>query len=278
MLFSGSRAIPRKLKNKPIPDELMYAKSGSALLTAIEYLLARPQYEKDFDDDYSDDETNIHRALAATASLLKSKNYSEETIKKLIEDNSLNALIQNLLIKGVDDSINSGDHNGSIDMMKAYFRLSLDFYSMGYQKFLALGDGLFKPYTGTSNELKKVIKSIVESRKLDPDFEKDYEERQTAGYGTARIFQKGIVKAMRGLLNYTTDKKFLESKILILGAGPAGILTARTLAEIGFKNIEILDKSGQFNGVWKMNSLSKGTINNPFQYKFSRNPPSSIDW
>ena len=195
----------------------MYNDSGSALLTAIEYLLSRPQYEKDFDDDYSDDETNINRALAATASLLSNlKTIQKKTIKKLVEDNSLNALIQNLLIKGIDESINSGDHNGSVDMMKAYFRISLDFYSMGCEKFLNLGNQLFKPYTGTSEELKKIIRTIAESRKLDPNFEKDYEERQTAGYGTARIFQKGIVKAMRGLLNYTTDKKFLSSKIIIL--------------------------------------------------------------
>lgn len=268
MLPPGERPKARVMKNKPLPDEFMLDKSGNSLLTAIEYLLARPQYEKDFDDDFSENEINLNRALAATASLLKSKDYSEATVIKLIEDNSLSALIQNLLIKGIDDSINSGDHNGSVDMMKAYFRLSLDFYSMGFQDFLKLGDRLFKPYTGSSEEHKKIIKAIVKSKSLDPDFEKDYEERQTAGFGTARVFQKGIVKAMRGLLNYTTDKKFLSTEILILGAGPAGMLTARTLAEIGFVNIQILDESGKFNGVWKMNSLSKGTINNPFNINF----------
>ena len=268
MLLSGRRPKARAMKNKPLPDELMYCESAKPLLTAIEYLLARPQYEKDFDDDFSENEINLNRALAATASLLKSKDYSEATVKKLIEDNSLNALIQNLLIKGVDESINSGDHNGSVDMMKAYFRLSLDFYSMGYKEFLNLGDDLFKLYSGSTEENKKIIRSIAMSKSLDPDFEKDYEERQTAGFGTARIFQKGVTKAMRGLLNYTTDKNFLSTKIVILGAGPAGMLTARTLAEIGFTNIQILDESGKFNGVWKMNSLSKGTINNPFNINF----------
>lgn len=268
MLPPGERPKARVMKNKPLPDEFMLDESGNSLLTAIEYLLARPQYEKDFDDDFSENEINLNRALAATASLLKSKDYSELTVKKLIDDNSLNALIQNLLIKGIDESINSGDHNGSVDMMKAYFRISLDFYSLGYHDFLKLGDKLFKPYQGTRAELKKIIKAIVKSRNLDPNFERDYEERQTAGFGTARVFQKGILKAMRGLLNYTTDKKFLNTKMLILGAGPAGMLTARTLSEIGFSNIKILDESGKFNGVWKMNSLSNGTINNPFNINF----------
>jgi hypothetical protein len=268
MLSYSTKAKPRVLKNKPIPEKLMRGESGEALLTAIEYLLARPQYEKDLDDDYSDDETNVNRALAATASLLKSKDYSHKTIKKLIDDNSLNALIQNLLIKGIHESINTGDHNGSVDMMKAYFKLSLDFHGMGCDEFLRLGDKVFKPYQGTSEEHKKIIQAIVKSKKLDPDFEEEFEERQTAGYGTARIFQRGVPKAMRGLLNYTTDKEFLKTKIVILGAGPAGILTARTLAEIGFSNIQILDQSGKFNGIWKINSVSKGTINNPFNINF----------
>ena len=268
MPTSNPKTKPRKLNNKVFPGRLMFNESGQASLTAIEYLLARPQYEKDFDDDYSEDETNVNRALAATASLLKSKDYTEETVKKLVSDYSLNALIQNLLIKGIDESINAGEHDGSVDMMKAYLKLSLDFHGMGYKKFLELEDGLFKPYQGTSQEHRKIIEAIVNSRALDPESELDYLERQTAGYGTARIFEKGIVKAMWGLLHYTKDKKFLKTPILILGAGPAGILTARTLVEIGFTNIQILDESGKFNGVWKMNSLSKGTINNPFNINF----------
>lgn len=266
MLQTKTRA--RELSNKPIPYKLMFTQSGKAMMTAIEYLLARPQYEKDFDDDYSDDETNVTRALAATASLLKSKNYNAQTIQKLIDDNSLNALIQNLLIKGIDESINAGDHNGSVDMMKAYFKISLDFHSMGYEEFAKIGDQLFQTYQGTAEQNQRILKSIFEGKHLDPEFERDFEERKTAGLGTARIFQRGIVKAMRGLLNYTTDKKYLDTPIIILGAGPAGILTARTLTEIGYKNIQILDESGKFNGIWKISGVNKGTINNPFNINF----------
>lgn len=259
------RAEPR---NKPFPEELLLDKSGKTLMTAVEYLLSRPQYEQDFDDDYSGDDINVKRALAATASLLKSKDYSQATVEKVIDDNSLNALVQNLLIKGVHDSINSGDHNASVDMMKAYLKISLDFHHMNFEEFITLGDKLFEPYKATAEQQQKIIKAIAESRKIDPEFEEDIEERQTAGYGTARVFRKDFVKAMWGVLNYTKDKKYLETKIVILGGGPAGILTARTLTEIGFSNIQILDDSGKFNGIWRMNSVSKGTINNPFNINF----------
>lgn len=268
MQSTKTKLRPQGLKNKPIPEELIFDESGRASLTAIEYLLARPQYEQDFDDDYSDDDTNVDRALAATASLLCSKDYSQETIETLIDPGVLNALIQNLLIKGIDESINTGDHIGSVDMMKAFIKLSLDFHGMGYENFKKLGDKFFKPYKGSSKDHKRILSAISKYKKLDPDFEESFIERDTSGYGTARIFQKGILDAMRGILKNIKDKSFLETKIVIIGAGPAGTVTARTLIEIGFNNIEILDQSGKFNGIWRLSSVYKGTINNPFNINF----------
>lgn len=42
----------------------------------------------------------------------------------------------------------------------------------------------------------------------------------------------------------------LETSICVIGAGPAGLITAHTLIQDGFKNVQILTKDRSPGGTW----------------------------
>lgn len=61
-----------------------------------------------------------------------------------------------------------------------------------------------------------------------------------------------------------------ETPVVIIGAGAAGVLAARALADVGFTNILVLDQSGLIGGVWNQPFLRDASRANPFPLLFER--------
>ncbi len=71
-----------------------------------------------------------------------------------------------------------------------------------------------------------------------------------------------------------------EIPIGILGAGPAGIIAARTLQQLGFSKITVFDPRGEYGGIWTQPNVTGLSKNNPaameaFGYRVERTPDSA---
>ncbi|GCE09213.1 NAD(P)-binding protein [Dictyobacter aurantiacus] len=60
----------------------------------------------------------------------------------------------------------------------------------------------------------------------------------------------------------------LTTRIVIIGAGAAGLLAARALLDVGFVNVVLFDQSGQCGGVWNQDFLRGASRANPFPLRF----------
>ncbi|GHO98663.1 hypothetical protein KSF_087110 [Reticulibacter mediterranei] len=59
----------------------------------------------------------------------------------------------------------------------------------------------------------------------------------------------------------------LQTPVLILGAGPSGLLTARALFDLGFRRITVLDEQGSYGGIWNSPQVQL-TRTNPFALRY----------
>ncbi len=106
-------------------------------------------------------------------------------------------------------------------------------------------------YRGTTEENVVIDSSIKNSKN------KRSEKRQKTGAGAARLLD-----------NLTFVPSNIDrTPIVIIGGGPAGIITARSLLAMGILNVTILDKTGKFNGIWNQKNVGGKEVskNNPFQ-------------
>jgi hypothetical protein len=62
-----------------------------------------------------------------------------------------------------------------------------------------------------------------------------------------------------GLIN---DDPIARTPIAIVGGGAAGIITYSALREVGFNDISVFEKRGQY-GIWSQPNVNGGTKNNP---------------
>lgn len=82
--------------------------------------------------------------------------------------------------------------------------------------------------------------------------------RDSIGYGSASFFSLNGFHLARDRF-----RSALNTPILILGAGAAGTLIARTLVNAGYHNIMVLDDHGQYGGIWNQKNVRGGSRNNP---------------
>lgn len=109
-------------------------------------------------------------------------------------------------------------------------------------------------YRGTSEENVSIDRAIKDST------DKAAPLRAKAGNGATPIF--------RNLAGGTEFSLLNNVPALILGGGPAGILAARALGNLGFQKIQIIDKHGELNGIWRQPNVSGLSKNNPFRIQF----------
>jgi hypothetical protein len=110
-------------------------------------------------------------------------------------------------------------------------------------------------YAGTEQE-NAVIDSAV-ATSLDRDGYREY-----IGRGAARYFTLGEV------VLHPLDRALRRVRIVILGAGAAGTLAARTLVNAGFENLMVLDQTGAYGGLWNQPNVQEGLTNNPFSFEY----------
>lgn len=132
---------------------------------------------------------------------------------------------------------------------------------VGFNDFLLRSafDSAQPKYRGTSGENLFVDKSIKSSSN------KQSERRKFAGVGATRVFRtEGLARQL------FSARLFSNTKIVIIGGGPAGIMTARGLIEHSFdkRNIVVLDAKGEYGGIWNQKNVSEGSKNNPFKFDF----------
>lgn len=135
-----------------------------------------------------------------------------------------------------------------------------DFFS-GYNDFLAKSpfETSIATYRGTSEENRFIDRSIKSSLLKNGD------RRKYSGEGATRIFKtEGLARQL------ISSRAFLNTRIVIIGGGPAGIMMTRGLIEHGFdkKNITVLDARGEYGGIWNQKNVSEGSKNNPFKFDF----------
>lgn len=171
------------------------------------------------------------------AQLSADKGYSSRAILKLANsDNLLPYMVADLILR--ESNVFSGFND---------FLLKTTF------------DSAEPKYRGTPIENLSIDKSI----KSSPN--KDSERRKFSGVGATRVFRtEGLSRQL------LSARAFTNTQIVIIGGGPAGIMSARGLIENGFdgKNITVLDAKGEYGGIWTQKNVSEGSKNNPFKFEF----------
>ncbi len=91
--------------------------------------------------------------------------------------------------------------------------------------------------------------------------------------GAQRIFRSGLVDVGKAHPSLRLD----EVPIAVIGAGAAGTLTARALLEMGFRQVDVLDRRGTTGGIWNQDNVRLGSKNNPFPLRYDDVKASAAD-
>ncbi len=79
-------------------------------------------------------------------------------------------------------------------------------------------------------------------------------ERATIGWGTT--FHLSLVPHCQ-----LPPSSTMHTPIVILGAGPSGLLTARVLQDVGFRKIIVIDQQGVYGGIWNRPEIQMARAN-----------------
>jgi hypothetical protein len=108
-------------------------------------------------------------------------------------------------------------------------------------------------YTGTTQENRQIDRAIWQA-----DIPRQGLRATCWPGASTSYFRAGL--AVPPTLRYV--------RILIIGAGAAGILAARALWDAGFRELWILDRDGAFGGIWQKDGLKQAPHAVPFQLSF----------
>jgi hypothetical protein len=106
--------------------------------------------------------------------------------------------------------------------------------------------------------------TIGENREIDQAISKSSERsglRASTWRGCASAYER---------LGLRLPPALQPVPIVIIGAGPAGILAARALVNIGFRNLAVIDKTGTVGGIWQKQALQKALMAVPYPLRFER--------
>lgn len=115
-------------------------------------------------------------------------------------------------------------------------------------------EGHNQTYTGSVDQNSKIDRAIANSGSRN-----DLSNGRVHGEGATNFF----MPATRRLRNYIINQNLSFTPIAIIGHGPAGIMTATALNDLGFKSIRIYEKRTEDGGIWKMPNVNEGSKNNP---------------
>lgn len=148
------------------------------------------------------------------------------------------------------------------DLVLAYSESSLGNIEFAIeQRRLAKGKRSYKGTTAENQLIDTAIKASQEGKEC-------LLRRSLTGVGATRYID---LEPGTGLVD---DLIIQDTEILVIGAGPAGLLTTRSLAELGFKKVRVIDKTGRYGGIWNQKNVGgdKVSKNNPFYIYFDGIP------
>jgi hypothetical protein len=93
-------------------------------------------------------------------------------------------------------------------------------------------------------------------------------DRLTTTLNGPRVFMGQGATGLASFSNLRVDDDYGSVPIAILGAGPAGIIAARSLNQIGFHNVTLFDEREPY-GIWSQPHVYRGTRNNPRDVEFA---------
>jgi hypothetical protein len=132
-------------------------------------------------------------------------------------------------------------------------------------------------YTGTTGENTSITEGHYHSAASHgpgkPDHDYDSRLRDFRRNGAARRFRSGLVEIDSADAHLGSS----HTPIAVIGGGPGGVVSARTLRNAGFKNITLFDNTGMVGGIWNRRHVHQGSKNNPFTIRYdgiSMRPPN----
>jgi hypothetical protein len=114
-------------------------------------------------------------------------------------------------------------------------------------------------YFGTIQENAELLQSLTSRGHDDDPFLDEPGQASPVGAGVARHF------SLRGfrLGSCGVGARIARTPIVFIGAGPATILLARTLMNAGFRQLTVIDPSGEYGGIWRQKNVRLASRNNP---------------
>ena len=111
----------------------------------------------------------------------------------------------------------------------------------------------FSTYNGASHQNEAIQRCIQESKSRASVM------RSTTAEGAAVSMPRIGIRATRA------DIMLATTPVTIVGGGPAGLMTARALVDIGWDSnaITVIDKSGKYGGIWNYPMVANASRNNP---------------
>ncbi len=118
-------------------------------------------------------------------------------------------------------------------------------------------DTVVPQYTGTHEENTRIDEGIKTGRKAVINGGKDREKAEVGAIDTLRLPE------------FKVPAQIADTPIIIIGGGAAGIISGRSLHEMGFTNVKIFEK-GKPNGIWNADNadITDGSRNNPSKIVF----------
>lgn len=114
-------------------------------------------------------------------------------------------------------------------------------------------------YFGTIQENAELLQSMAFRGGDNDPFQDEPGQVPPLGAGIACSFSlRGFRLSACGV-----GARMARTPIVFLGAGPATILLARTLMNAGFRQIIVIDPSGQYGGIWRQKNVQQASRNNP---------------
>lgn len=196
---------------------------------------------------------------AGLASWVVEKGSTAEAVKYGTEQGVLQRVTLQYLLGSVSPDGYRGDHDSS-------------HVSSVLAKSMRLTDRMRPDYEGTVHEQRaylQEISSIGGGIQVEENYYGEYQPVVYWRNGASRFFGTVTNAIPEG-------HPLADIPIAVVGAGASGILATRALVNLGFNNIDLVDKRGRSNGIWAQDNVAGGSKNNPFSLKFNgaHTPPA----